>query len=291
MSLRTPFDRAGVIDFEGIRRMIDRGIEGGTRTLMMTVGDSHYDCLSDDEIAEVTRVAIDQAARRVMVIAADRYHSTKRSIAFARHCRELGADLFMVLPPDWGNSSTPETLADHYVAVAEELPVMIVTNRFIPRGRRFGLETIARSLDLSNRILAIKDDMGGPFAQDLCMQFNERVAIVAGGQKRNHLNLFPYGCSGYLSTFAQFNSGYAQTYWDLIEKNDIRGAARLIAAKDVPFFDTILKAEGGFDAAMHGMIELYGLGQRYRRKPYHTMTDEALADLRSTLIGLGLLKG
>ncbi|MBL4574673.1 MAG: hypothetical protein JKY51_01060, partial [Opitutaceae bacterium] len=39
MSLRTAFDEEGEIDFEAVRKIIDRGIEGGTRTVMLTVGD------------------------------------------------------------------------------------------------------------------------------------------------------------------------------------------------------------------------------------------------------------
>jgi len=289
MSLRTAFDETGEIDFEAVRRIIDTGIDGGTRTVMLTVGDSHYDCLSDDEISELTRVTIEQAAHRVMVIAADRYHSTERAVAFARYCRELGADMFMVLPPDWAGACTPESLAEHYAAVAGELPVMIVTNRFIARGIPFALETLERSTDLSTNILAVKDDMGGTFAQDLCMRFSERAAIVAGGQKRNHLNMYPYGCTGYLSTFSMYNPRFAQSYWKKIKSGDISGAARLISEKDAPFFQTIQKAKGGFDAAMHGMIELYGLGRRHRRRPYYTMADNELDDLRSLLKDLRLL--
>jgi len=289
MSLRTPFDQEGEIDFEAVRKIIDCGIDGGTRTIMLTVGDSHYDCLSDDEITELTRATVEHSEGRAMVIAADRYHSTKRAVAFAKHCKELGADMFMPLPPDWGGSCTPESMSEHYAAIAEAMPVMIVTNRFIPRGVPFGLETLERSFDLSPNILAIKDDMCGTFAHDICMRFSDRVAIVAGGQKRNHMNMYPYGCTGYLSTFAMYNPSFAQSYWKAIESKDLVEATRLIEEKDAPFFNTIIKVKGGFDAAMHGMIELYGLGQRYRRKPYHTITDGDLADLKEFLVGLDLL--
>ena len=112
---------------------------------------------------------------------------------------------------------------------------------------------------------------------------------ILGGQKRNHLSMHPYGCSGYLSTFAMYNPKVAKSYWYRIETGEIHGAARLIAEKDARFFRYLRTVKGGFDAAMHGMMELYGLGQRYRRKPYHTMTDEALADLKSRLIDLDLL--
>ena len=289
MSLRTAFDQEGEIDFEAVRKIIDQGIDGGTRAIMLTVGDSHYDCLSDEEIGELTRVTVEQTAGRAMVIAADRYHSTKRAVAFAGHCKELGADMFMPLPPDWGKSCTSESMAEHYAAIAEVMPVMIVTNRFIPRGIPFGLETLERAFDLSPNVLAIKDDMGGEFAHDICKRFHERVAIVAGGQKRNHMNMYPHGCTGYLSTFSMYNPAFAQSYWKAIEARDLVEATRLIEEKDAPFFDYILKVKGGFDAAMHGMIELYGLGQRYKRKPYHTVSDEDLVDLKDFLIGLGLL--
>ncbi len=290
MSLRTAFDKEGEIDFKAIRKIIDRGIDGGTRTIMLTVGDSHYDCLSDEEITKLTRITVEQTAGRAMVIAADRYYSSKRAIAFAEHCKELGADMFMPLPPDWGGSCTPESMAEHYAAIAETMPVMIVTNRFISRGIPFGLETLERSFDLSPNVLAIKDDMGGTFAHDIYMRFSERVAIIAGGQKRNHMNMYPYGCTGYLSTFCMYNPDFAQSYWKAIEANHLKEASRLIEEKDAPFFDYILKIKGGFDAAMHGMIELYGLGQRHRRKPYHTITDEDLAGLKEYLMGLDLLE-
>lgn len=48
---------------------------------------------------------------------------------------------------------------------------------------------------------------------------------VAGGQKRNHLSMVPYGCTGYRSTFSIYNPRFAQSYWKMIESGDISGAA------------------------------------------------------------------
>ena len=36
----------------------------------------------------------------------------------------------MALPPNWGGSCTTETLVEHYSAVAEHLPLMVVTAAF-----------------------------------------------------------------------------------------------------------------------------------------------------------------
>lgn len=283
MSLKIPFNQNGLVDYEGIKTIIDRSLDGGSRTIMLTAGDSHFFCLSEDEIAEITRFTCNHTAGRGMVIAADRHHSTDRAIRFAEFAREAGADMVMCLPPDWGSSCTSVSLARHYASVAKIIPVMIVTGCFLPRGKDFALETIERSRELSDNIIAIKDDMGGVFAQELCIQFHDRCAIIAGGQKRNHMNMWPYGCDGYLSTFITFNPAVARKYWRAIAAKDMFSARKVIAGQSIPFFNYISRLPGGFNSAIHGMLEIYGLAQRYRRAPYHTITAAELEKLKAFL--------
>jgi 4-hydroxy-tetrahydrodipicolinate synthase len=283
MSLRTPFDQDGEIDYDGVKSIIDSSITGGSRTIMLTAGDSHYDCLSDEEIAELTKSTCDHVRDRAMVIAADRRCSTARAVQFARFCKDAGADMYMAMPPDWGHSCTPSSLAEHYKAVADILPLMIVTNVFIPHGRDFCLETIERTLELSDNVLAIKDDMCGNVAHDISGRFHDRLAIIAGGQKRNHMNMLPWGVDGYLSTFVNLNPAISQAYWNGITSGNLPAAVKVMMEQDIPFFDFVVSMTGGFDAAMHGMLELYGLAGRWRRKPYHTIEDEELNKLAEFL--------
>ena len=51
----------------------------------------------------------------------------------------------------------------------------------------------------------------------------------------------------------------------------------------MPLFDYLLKSEGGFDAAIHGVYELFGLAKGYRRPPYYTLTDQQMEDLADFL--------
>ena len=227
-----------------------------------------------------------------MIIVADRYHATARAKRFAEYARNLGADMYMALPPEMGNCScSPATFAKHYADIADILPLMIVTNRFNGRGTAFGLETISRALDLSKNIVAVKDDICGDFAQNLCVRFHDQVAIIAGGQKRHHMNMLPYGCDGYLSTFVTYNSSISRAYWAAVKRNDLTVARQIIMEKDMPFFDYIISLPGGFDAGMHGLLELYGLAGRYRREPYYTLNDKEMSDLRDYLVGKELLAG
>ena len=101
-SIRTPFMKDGSVDEDGLRSFIDRGIDGGSRTMILTAGDSHYYCLTDQEIADITKITVDHTAGRAMVISADYFYSTDRAIEFARFSKDVGADLYMTLPPTWG---------------------------------------------------------------------------------------------------------------------------------------------------------------------------------------------
>ena len=290
-SIATPFKRDGSVDYESLRRQLDLYIDAGSKTMLLTVGDSQYICLSDDEIAEITRVTIEHTARRAMVVAADRYLDTRRSVAFAEFAKGLKADVLMVLPPNWAVSCTPESAAVHYATVAEVMPVMIVTGLFTPHGAAFALEAIERSLDASPNIVAIKDDMCGDFARRLGLLAHERVAVFSGGQKVNHINMWPYGCDGYMSTLIMFRPEIPQRYWQAVEAHDLATVRQIIRDYDMPLFDHMATYTGGWNAALHGALEIFGVAERWRRPPYYSLDDEEMERLRSFFDGKHLLPG
>ena len=288
-SVRTPFHRDGSVDYNGLRNVIDFNINGGSKTVLLTAGDSHYFALREQEIAEITKVAVKHTAGRAMVVAADRYYGTSQAVEFAKYSRDVGADILMVMPPDWGHSITPASLVEHYAAVAKHIPIMMVTNVFIPRGKEFGLETLKLALEKVPGIVAVKDDFCGEFGRRMALLVHDRWAVYSGGLKQNHLDIHPYGCDGYLSTLTSFKPKIAHDYWKAIQSNNLPRAKEIIRKYEVPWFDFIVSLKGGFDAGIHGMLEIYGLAQRWRRKPYYSLTDAEMDRLRSCLKELSLL--
>lgn len=288
-SLKTPFNRDGSIDFDGLRNLIDCNLAAGAKALMLTAGDSHYVALSEHEIVEVTRTTIQHTAGRALVIAADRYYNTKQAVGFAHFAKDAGADLLMVMPPDWGGSCTPATLAEHYRTVAAVIPVMLVSNVFIARGLKFGLDTLRLVLDATDQVVAIKDDMCGEFARKMSLLVHDRWAVISGGQKQNHLNNHLYGCDGYLSTLLTFKPEIAHAYWQAVSANNLLEARRIIRDYDYPFFELVMGLPGGFNAGIQAMLELKGIAQRWRRKPYHSLTDQELEAFAHGLSKIGLL--
>ncbi len=291
-SMRTPFQEDGEIDYEGVRNLIDAAIAGGSRSIILTAGDSHFFALSETEIAELTKTTVEQTRGRSLVVAADRQYHTSKAVSFARYCKEIGAGLFMALPPDWQKSCTPQSLADHYAAVAEVMPVMLVTNLFVPRGQAFGLEVLEEVLKRTDRVMALKDDMGGAFpefARKTCLVTSDSWALISGGQKQNHLNMLPYGVVGFFSLLVAFRPEVTQRYWTAIQENRIQDAVAVIRDYDYPLRESFTRLRGGPDAAVHGMLEIYGISQRWRRRPYHSLTDEEMESLKNTLQRIGLL--
>jgi 4-hydroxy-tetrahydrodipicolinate synthase len=271
-----PFYRDGAIDLPALRNFVDFVIAGGTGTVMLTYGDSLFSILTDDEVAEVTRVVAEQAAGRALVIAADRQWATPKEVEFAQFALSVGADMLMVLPPDWASSCTVETLVEHYAAVADCIPVMVVTNYFVFRSNDFGLSVLTALADRVPGVAAVKDDVCGQFAREMGLAVHDRLALISGGQKQNHMNAHFYGCDGYLSTFVKFKPEIANTYWQAVQAKQYDRAHRIIAEQDMPLFDLLRSFTGGFNAALHGTLELFGVAQRWRRTPYYSLTDQEM---------------
>jgi 5-dehydro-4-deoxyglucarate dehydratase len=288
-SVSTPFSRDGGVDFAGLRSFIDFVIAGGTKTVLLTYGDSLYTLLTDDEIAAVTRATAEHTSGRALVVAACGGWATPKAVEFAGYCRELGADLLMLKPPNWAMSATVETLTAHYRTVSEHIPVMIVTNVFADWPPARAMEVLEALQDTAPNVVAVKDDLCGDFARRLGLTCHERMAIISGGQKQNHLNALPYGCDGYLSTFTTFKPEIAQSYWSAISAGDLPSAVAVIRDYDLPLFDYIGGLPGGFDAGVHGTLELFGIAQRWRRSPYYSLSDQEMAHLADFYRALGLL--
>jgi 4-hydroxy-tetrahydrodipicolinate synthase len=279
------FHRDGSLDFDGLRREIDHNIGAGSGTMLLTYGDSLHSLITDQEVADVLKVVVDHTAKRAMVVAADRQWWTGREMEYAQFAMDTGADVLMILPPYWGGSVTHESLVDHYSAVAEHAPVMLVTALFYAQ-QPLGLQVIRTLVDQVPNIVAIKDDVLGAFSRKMALSVHDRWAVISGGEKQNHLELHPYGCDGYMSTYIHFMPDIPKAYWRRIQAGDMFGAAQLIRTYDHPWMEFAETLGGGFDAMYHGAQEVFGIAGRWRRPPYASLSDGEMERLRAFFAGL-----
>ncbi len=281
-SVCTPFREDGAIDYEGLRTFVDFVIAAGSKAVVLTSGDSLYTILTDDEVAELTKVVVECTAGRALVVAADRQWATGKELQFAKYVRDAGADVLMVMPPDWANSCTEESMTDHYAAVAKEIPVMVVTNVFTNRPVDFTLRTLNMFYDRSDGFVGIKDDLGSRLIMSLGLEFHDRVPIFSSNARTKHdyLAASPCGCDGFLSNFIMFRPDISRRFWEAARSGKKSEALRITEEYEAPFVQVLSQLEGGMDAGIHGTLELFGIAQRWRRKPYASLGDADMEKLR-----------
>ena len=284
-AIHPPFLQDGALDWTGLREEVERGLDGGSGTMLLTYGDSLHSLITDAEVAEVLRVVVDQTRGRALVVAADRQWWTGREIEFADFGRETGADLLIVLPPHWGGGVTHDSLVDHYRAVSEHIPVMLVTALFAAQ-QALGLRVIGTLVEHVPGVVAVKDDVTGAFARRMALLATDRWSVISGGQKQNHLDLHPYGCDGYMSTYLHFIPEVAHAYWRSVDGGDLARAARIVRDFDHPWMTFADTLPGGFDAMYHGAQEIFGIAGRWRRPPYHSLSDAEMERLRGFFASL-----
>jgi len=287
-SISTPFTKDGSIDVRALRACVEFAVtEAKSGTILLTYGDSLYSILTDQDVAEVTQIVTEQTAGRKMVVGAGSWW-TGESIRFAQYCHTLGVDMFMPLPPNWAGSCNEQTLVEHFEQVSKVMPVMLVTS--IGPGVSVPLGVIKTLLERESNIVAIKDDICGPYGRRLAALNDGRCAFLSGGRKENHLDQLPYGHlpDSYLSLYMRFKPTVAHRYWEAITSGRIQDAVAIINKFDIPFMDFCTKNGVHFDAVVHGAMELAGVTQRWRRLPYSTLDDDRMEKLKSFFTSVGL---
>jgi len=272
-SVSTPFTKNGEVDYRGIRSIVDFIIEAGTGLVLLTYGDSLYSILSDYEIAEVTRAVVEQTRKRAVVVAATGTWWTGKCVEFAEYSQDLGVDVLMSLPPNWADSSNIKTLKQHYTAISEKMPVMIVTalgNKPVP------IQVIQELVKENNGIIAIKDDICGAYGRKMASLAHEKWAILSGGLKENHIDIMPYGVDSYLSVYMRFKPWIAHIYWDKIKRSDIPAAVDIIERYERPFWEMVNRVGMDFDSIIHACMEICGICGRWRRLPYQNLAEDQM---------------
>jgi 4-hydroxy-tetrahydrodipicolinate synthase len=159
VAIVTPFNTDGSINEQALRDHVDFLIKGGVAGIVPcgTTGESAT--LSWEEHNRVVEVVIDQAKKRVQVIAGAGSNNTRESISAAKHAQDAGADAILCITPYY-NKPTQEGLYQHYKTINDSISIpMVVYN--VPGRTSVNLlpETVLRLSELKN-VLAVKEASG-----------------------------------------------------------------------------------------------------------------------------------
>ena len=158
-ALITPMNSDESINFEELRRQVDRQFDAGVHGLFCLGTNSEFYALHDDERVEVAKVVVDQNCGRLPIIAGVGCVTTSDTINLAKSIAVLGVDALSVIVPYFVGLSQDQ-LYRHYKAVAEavDIPVLIY-NIPMRTGNNVEADTV-KDLSKMENIIGIKDSSG-----------------------------------------------------------------------------------------------------------------------------------
>ena len=127
VALVTPFYPDGSVDYPTLRKLIDWHIAEGTDCIGVVGTTGESPTVSVDEHCEIIRVSVEQANKRVPIMAGCGANSTKEAIELAQFARKVGADCQLQVVPYY-NKPTQEGQFQHFKAIAEatgDLPIVL----------------------------------------------------------------------------------------------------------------------------------------------------------------------
>lgn len=160
VALVTPMLDDGSVDYPTLRKLIDWHIAEGTDCIGVVGTTGESPTVDGEEHREIIRVAVEQAAGRVPIMAGTGANSTAEAIALAKFAKKVGANCQLQVVPYY-NKPTQEGLYRHFKAIAEEtgdLPTVLynVPGRTVADMQH---ETVLRLAEVPG-IIGIKEATG-----------------------------------------------------------------------------------------------------------------------------------
>lgn len=213
VALVTPF-KGGQIDESALRDLVEWHIAAGTDGIVPcgTTGESAT--LNYEEHDRVIRIVIEQAKKRVPVLAGTGSNATAEAIEMTRHAKANGADGSLQVTPYY-NKPTQEGLFLHFqaIALAVDLP-MILYN--VPGRTSVNMlpETAARCSRIKN-VVGIKEASGNLEQVRRVIELCGPNFIVLSGEDAQNFEILELGGRGMISVTANVTPSRLAEMWNL----------------------------------------------------------------------------
>ena len=127
VALATPLHEDGSVDYPTLRKLVDWHITEGTDCICVVGTTGESPTVNVEEHCEIIRVSVEQAKKRVPIMAGCGANSTSEAIELARFAKQVGADCQLQVVPYY-NKPTQEGQYLHFKAIAEaigDLPMVL----------------------------------------------------------------------------------------------------------------------------------------------------------------------
>jgi 2-keto-3-deoxy-L-arabinonate dehydratase len=200
----TPFTQKEEVDETALRRLIDFAISNGVEAACLPAYASEFYKLTDEEKLHVVRIAIEQAAGRIQILAQCNHPSLKIAIKLAHANIEAGADIISLAVPRIFN--LPENSLKEYLSTflqsIPETPVLI--QDFNPGGSSISVKFIKELKEEhpNFKYLKLEEPLSAPKFEDIIKTTDGEVGLFEGWGGLYMLELIPVGITGVMPGLA-----------------------------------------------------------------------------------------
>jgi 4-hydroxy-tetrahydrodipicolinate synthase len=273
-ALATPFTPDGDVDEGRLRALVDRSIYGGVHGVVACGSTGEFSALTGDERRLVVETVVDQAARRVPVIAQTGATSTAEAIRLSRHAQSAGADVVVVVAPYYEPLSVEETVTYlRSVAGAVDIPVMVYN---LPGATGVDLDpdtvgALAREVDNIRYIKNTTTDMAQ--SAQLIHDHGDVIATFVGWDSLL-LSALAEGAAGVMAGTANVVPAELVAVYDAVTAGDL-AQARQAWARVYPLIGAIMAEP--FIPAVKAALTAVGFPVGDPREPVAALSPTAAA--------------
>ena len=224
-ALITPF-KGGQIDEESFRSFIDFQISEGIHGLVPVGTTGESPTLSHEEHKLAVELCVQQADKRVPIIAGTGSNNTEEAIDLTRHAESAGADAALVVTPYY-NKPTQKGLYSHFEAISKstKLPIIIYN---IP-----GRSIIDMSTETMKSLFKIENIVGVKDATSNIPRVYESKTVIGEnfnqltGDDATTLAFMTYGGHGSISVTSNIAPKLCSQFMQLCLSKDFAEAAKI----------------------------------------------------------------
>ncbi|MCF7871379.1 MAG: 4-hydroxy-tetrahydrodipicolinate synthase [Candidatus Omnitrophica bacterium] len=287
VALVTPFKKDGSIDEDKLKFLIDWHIKNKTDGILVcgTTGESAT--LTHQEHKRVVSIAVEQAKKKIPIIAGAGSNSTDEALDLTRYAKKAGADYSLVITPYY-NKPTQRGLSRHFKKIADAVNIPIIIYNVPSRtGVNISPETVVEIAGSCKNVVGIKEASGSLDQATAIMSRLSKGFSLFSGNDQIILPMMSLGASGVISVVANIEPKETHQLVQSFLKGDIKKSRKI----QFQLYDLIqaLFVETN-PIPVKAALNLMGLIEGNLRLPLCKMDEKNLTKLKKTLKEYRLIK-
>lgn len=226
VAIVTPFLPDGSVNYEKLDELIEYHIAHKTDAIIICGTTGESSTLTEEEHMQCIKFTVEQAKKRIPVIAGTGSNATFTTIEMSREAVDYGADGLLLVTPYY-NKATQKGLIAHYKAVAAEAKAPIILYSVASRtGLNITPETAAELAKVEN-IVAIKEASGNISQIAKIMQLTDGKLDLYSGNDDQIVPLLSLGGKGVISVLANIAPEYTHDLCQKFFDGDLKGSLKM----------------------------------------------------------------